>query len=125
MKKFIKKWLCKAGLIEKKWHLDGIKADSFCFTKKFSCKNCGEEWLSREATLEKDKNKQLDAKDALIKNLLEVVEFYGDRRSWTTRNSGELPCKMNNDQEVSKSGLYHGGKKARETLKQVKELGNE
>ena len=45
-----------------------------------------------------------------------VIGFYADRRSWTGRGSGELPCKMNVDQEIVTRGksIWHGGKLARE-----------
>ena len=59
----------------------------------------------------RDVVKQLQAKDALIKNLLEVVEFYGELDNW------EGTTCVNNDNEIIKKySAPMGGKKARTIL---------
>lgn len=61
-------------------------------------------------------SERLEAKDALVKNLLDVVEFYGGNTNWHNNGHDVFTVIQFKDIEVFKDGSRVGGKKARAIL---------
>lgn len=66
-------------------------------------------------------------KDKQIKILKEALEFYANRNNWRYSGSDRFDCNIDHrDAEKIKTGSQKdtvGGKKAREALKQIEEMG--
>ena len=84
------------------------------------CTLCG---LSYEAVREcasqrqcLDLQSQLQTKDALIKELLEVVEFYGGKCNWNIDHQMRVFTTIIDDSDKLPCGRKWGGKKARTLL---------
>ena len=110
------------GFCKKRLDASKGEVDHGCLDCAYGIVKYDGDWIClhcKEKELQETKTK-LKAIQSKLDKATEGLEFYGDRREWTTRSSGELPAKINNDADTSKAGLWHGGKKARETLEAIR-----